>query len=476
MKKRLLTLLLLVLAIPAIAVFKEKDLTQTLKVLLYELQQDYQRVSGYNTSSEQRIQQQHKNLVNLVEESNELSIMLYSQPQDYTFDLTYTLHQVTRQYEDFNSSRMPFDQIIANMQVELERYSKLAQTLRNMPPVKVNPALVPQLETVMDSIEVSIDTLLNLPSFALEEGFKMDSLTTVYRDSCLTIAEAMVDHYLESIHKIEEDNKYYTDTDELLKEAYDYAQRRYDVVQRKVFLEGQNNYLRILKTPSRYWRRVVRDAHNKYGVDTEEDKRPESAWQGPIVAAYAFIMLLFMVVAILLANLLVRLPMRWIKPLQKPYFQEHKGMIITLIGILIFVMFTFIGKDEEQLDSVRFIYMASRMMCEFAAMLGAILLSMLIRLDKEQTRHAVAAYLPTLLLGFLVVFFRIIFVPNSILNFFLPPLVLVFTIWQFVVNLVKLRKLPNADRILMWISCVVMAVTTGLAWYGLVMMAVLVLI
>lgn len=473
MKKRFLIALLLVLAVPAVAVFKEKDLTQTLRVLLYELQQDYNKVLNFNAAAEQRIQQQHQELVNLVEDSNELSIMLYSQPQDYTFDLTYALHQVTRKYEDFNASRTPFDQIIANMQVELDRYSKLAQTLRNMPPVKVNPALVPQLESVMDSIDVSIDTLLNLPSFALEEGFKMDSLTTVYRDSCLVIAEAMVDHYLESIQRVEEDSEYYADTDELLKEAYDYAQTRYAEVQKKVFLEGQSDYFTLLQNPGRYWKRAVSDANKKYTL-VGADQQPESGWKGPIVAAYSIIMLFLLGIAILLANILVRLLMRWIKPLQKPYFKEHKGMIITLIGVLIFALISSTRDTDNR--AFQYIAMASGMLSEFAFMLGAILLSMLIRLDKTQTRAAVWAYLPTLILGFLVVFFRTIFVPNSILYVVFPPLVLLFTVWQLVMNLVKNHAIRREDRLILWLSCLVMASSTALAWYGLVMSALLVLI
>ena len=242
MKKRILTALLLVLlAIPAIAVFKEKDLKQTLLVLLSELNADYDNVVRRNEAGAARIKAQHQKLLNLVEQSNELSLMLYSQPQNYTFDLTYALHQVTDQYEKFDSNRLPFDEIIQNMTIELDRYSKLAQTLRNMPPVKINSSMVPQLTSVMDTIDVTIDTLLHLPSFALKEGFMMDSTTTFIRDSCLVLAEAMVDHYLESIHQIEVDSEDYADTDELLKEAYDYAQARYQVVQRKVFLEGQRN-------------------------------------------------------------------------------------------------------------------------------------------------------------------------------------------------------------------------------------------
>ena len=199
-KKSIIAVIAIALAaIPAVAVFKEKDLKQTLLVLLSELSDDYENVVRRSAASAQRIKSQHQNLVHLVEQSNELSLMLYSQPQNHTFDLTYALHQVTDQYEKFDSNRLPFDEIIQNMSIELDRYSKLAQTLRNMPPVKIDPSLVPQVNGVFDTLSVKVDTLLHLPSFALKEGFQMDTETAEVRDSCLFYAEAMVEHYIASI-------------------------------------------------------------------------------------------------------------------------------------------------------------------------------------------------------------------------------------------------------------------------------------
>ena len=476
MKKRILTALLLVLlAIPAIAVFKEKDLKQTLLVLLSELNTDYDNVVRRNEAGAARIKAQHQKLLNLVEQSNELSLMLYSQPQNYTFDLTYALHQVTDQYEQFDANRMPFDEIIQNMTIELDRYSKLAQTLRNMPPVKINNSMVPQLSTVMDTIDVKIDTLLHLPSFALKEGFRMDSTTTVIRDSCLYFAEAMVDHYLETIHQIEVDSEDYADTDELLKEAYDYAQARYQVVQRKVFLEGQRNYFTVLKSFGRNVKRAFSDLTLKYSPGAVDDKGTYSAWRGPIVAGYAFVMLVILIVAMIIATFVVKLTVKKVKFFQMPYFQQHKGMLIALTGVVIFsiiILFNAHSKDGTE----TFINLASRMMGEYAWLLAAIFTSMLIRLDEFQTKPALRAYLPSLIFAFILVFFRIIFIPNSALNLVFPLLALLFTVWQCVVNFRNLEKVPRTDRIMLWISCVSMALSTVISWYGLVMMAFVVLI
>lgn len=43
-----------------------------------------------------------------------------------------------------------------------------------------------------------------------------------------------------------EDNEYYETTDKRLKEAYDYARERYKMVQKKIFIEGQDNFWKIL--------------------------------------------------------------------------------------------------------------------------------------------------------------------------------------------------------------------------------------
>jgi len=475
-KKSIIAVIAIALAaIPAVAVFKEKDLKQTLLVLLSELSDDYENVVRRSAASAQRIKSQHQNLVHLVEQSNELSLMLYSQPQNHTFDLTYALHQVTDQYEKFDSNRLPFDEIIQNMSIELDRYSKLAQTLRNMPPVKIDPSLVPQVNGVFDTLSVKVDTLLHLPSFALKEGFQMDTETAEVRDSCLFYAEAMVEHYIASIRQIEEDSEDYSATDKLLKEAYDYAQERYHVVQRKVFLQGQRNYFVVLKGFGRNLSRAVKDLGVKYSAGAVDERGTYSDWRGPIVAIYGFVMLVILIFAMILATFVVKLTVKKVKFFQMPYFQEHKGMLIALTGVVIFsIILLFNSRSVTGNDS--FINLASQMMGEYAWLLAAIFTSLLIRLNEEQTYPALKAYLPTLILAFIVVFFRTIFIPNSALNLVLPILVLLFTAWQFWFNFKFLEKVPRSDRILLWMSAAVMAVSTVISWYGLIMMAVIILI
>jgi uncharacterized membrane protein YfcA len=104
--------------------------------------------------------------------------------------------------------------------------------------------------------------------------------------------------------------------------------------------------------------------------------------------------------------------------------------------------------------------MASRLLAEFAWLLAAIFTSMLIRLNGDQSRRTVLVYLPVIVMGLAIIIFRIIFIPNSLINIVFPPLLLVFSVWQAFANRKHSEKLQKADRVYMWISLLVMVIAT----------------
>ena len=120
-KKRLLVLVLaLVALIPAYAVLNEKDLAQTLSVLRYELRSAWLASTERAQRTMSRGARQRAQLVEMMQRSNELSLMLYSQKQDYTFDMTYALNEVSRQYDEFASQKLPFDDIITRLDIDAQ--------------------------------------------------------------------------------------------------------------------------------------------------------------------------------------------------------------------------------------------------------------------------------------------------------------------------------------------------------------------
>ena len=109
---------------------------------------------------------QHKQLVEMTKRCNELALILYSQNQDYTFDMTYALEEVTRQYEDYTKQRMPFDEIVSRLNLEIERYEHLAEALRRLPPI------LDKIDLIPDSLSAVMDTILMRESMHHhEDGF-----------------------------------------------------------------------------------------------------------------------------------------------------------------------------------------------------------------------------------------------------------------------------------------------------------------
>ena len=345
-KKRFLTVLISLLLVigPVWAVFKEDNLNHTLSVLLMELKETYSGLLQFSGSAEKRIEEQHQRLVELIDECNELSVMLYSQASENTFDLTFALNEVTKQYESFKGNNTPYATVKENLTTEMERYNRLVITLRKMPPERTAEEIVQnaQVTVALDSASnalASVDSLiLFAPEFARNEyDMKMDSATVAVRDSCLFVAEQIVAYYWEQLQQIDRDNEYYEQTDERLRGAYDYAQERYAAVQQKLFVKGQGNYFKTLKRfPSRFTRAVA-DVRSRYSLNVNRSEQAvESSWRGPIVYFYSFMLLFVLGLATLISTLIVNRGLIRSRMGKTEWFREHKGMVIAMLGVFLF--------------------------------------------------------------------------------------------------------------------------------------------
>ena len=245
MKKiRIVTAFLLVmfLAQPAWAVFYEKDMKTTLSLLLQELKQTQEKFRSFNAAPRPASQQQQRSsrrgfqrvdLDELTEQCNALSLMLYSQSSyNFTFDLTYALDQVTKQYDEFNTKVQPFEQRLSMMQAGEDRYTRLINTLQQMP----------------DNPEYN-----------------------AVRDSCIIVAEEMAAFYGQSLGRLEKENERYQALKIQLDDAFEYAQKSFEEVQQRIFLKGQPGLWRMIQMRSFYFPRLRQEVTEKYGsTDSSE--------------------------------------------------------------------------------------------------------------------------------------------------------------------------------------------------------------
>ena len=484
-KKRLLVpVLALAALIPAYAVLNEKDLAQTLSVLRYELRSAWLASAERSKRTLERGSRQRAQLVEMMQRSNELSLMLYSQKQDYTFDMTYALNEVSRQYEDFSAQKLPFDDIITRLDIDIDRYDRLVTTLKRLPPAQLMAYRDSTGQLVYldrDAYRHRRDSLRQvrgeravrraMDTTGRTRPFMLDSLGQIDRDSCIFYAESLLEACRMQKEQLVRDSTHYSETAALLKSSYDYAQQRYKTVQNRIFIEGQTAYGALLKNFPRYWQQATRDAIDKYSPNALGDVT--SQWRGPMVTAFSVFLLFYMLISAVLAIALVAFLTRKVAFFKKERFTNHRFETTLITAVVIFALSIMIASWASKQN---FFAMASKLMVEFAWMLAAILISLVIRLRGEAIRKGIRLYVPILLLSFIVISLRVAFVPNSLLNIIFPPLLLIFTAAQAWTLFRNKKDLPAWDVAYGWVSLLVLVATSIIALRGFVLLGIQLLI
>ena len=471
-KKFIAAALALLVIIPAFAVLSEKDLAHTLSVLRYELSASYRNSERMASRMRGSGERQHARLVRMMQQSNELSLMLYSQKQDYTFDMTYALNEVSRQYDEFSARKMPFDDIIKRLDIDIDRYTRLIHTLKSLPPSTTVEYLdsLGNVVTLDASVHVSRHSGLERRYGKRENAFQLDSLGQSDRDSCIFYAQGLLDISMAQKERLVADSTHYQQTAGMLKSAYDYAQERYKTVQNKIFIDGQTDYVSLLKSFKRYWRQASMDAKDKYSLNRNV---VHSQWRGPMVVGFAVFVLFWLVIAIVVSMVLVRILTKKVQLFKKDRLLKNKFTTTLIFTVIIFALSIMLA---SAFSTQHFFSMAAKILVEFAWMLAAIFVSLIIRVKEDSVRKGIRLYLPTLLMCFIIISFRIAFIPNSLINIIFPPILLIFTIFQGWM-LKRFRKaLPQSDFIFGSVSMLVMVATTLIAFCGYVLLGVQLLI
>ena len=492
-RKRTLILLSLLVAWPALAVFNEKDLGQTLSVLRFELGQEYAKMTTSQDRIKSRVSSQHARMVDMIKKCNELALMLYSQNQDCTLDMTYALGEVTREYEQFNARKMPFDEIVSRFDVEMDRYSRLIESLRRLPPE------LPYIQGLPDSLAFhgdslylarkdhldadelfgeehmhEMDSLAQIAAQAQKSAFFLDEQGQSDRDSCLVYALSLLKMYSAAKDHVLHDSDHYQETSLRLKESYDYAQARYKVLQRRMFTQTQGNYFRTLMHLRPSATRAWQDAREKYTQTYSiGGERFYSEWRGPIVSGFLIIVLLFIGLASLLTMLIIRLLRKYVPRMQTEAFRLRTPCIAILCGMLVFGIT--IGIATTVMKN-HFFQVSSGLLLLFTWLASIILLSLLVRMKPEAIRAAMKLYAPVIVLGLVVITMRIIFIPNRMMNLLIPPVFLGFFVWQLIAYRRFLPKVELSDKILNGITLGVLFVVMVMAWVGYVFLSMQVVV
>lgn len=498
MKKLLVFIILLATCLmPVHAVLKEKDLARTLGVLKAELQVKYEQQQSFMAMYEQQGTQQHQQLVSYMHQCEQIGLMLYSQTTDNTFDMAYACQQATDLYHDLHNrdSKMhQYDKIIARVKQELERYDALIQSLKSMPPVDKADAdsVLTENDSILmqaiDSLQEKKDSLLEVREgmekeelMILEHGGPEDEAESNVplflsgqqlkdRAECLKYAETLRENLQIFLEKLDAENTYYKSVSAKVEELNEFARGRYKLLQDNIFVNGGENYFKILRSLPMQIMRVKGAVESKYKPFAGHEQT-FSEWRGAMVLFISVFLVLYLALSLLVSYVILRwlLPKRW----RGEEFKLKRRMLNNVVGIALFaVIVMFVRSLSER----NFIQMGTAQIINMAWLMEVIFLSLYIRLKGEQMRHASRIYMPLMLLSFVVILFRIVLIPNSVVNLIFPPVLLGFCIWQWRVSKRHREQLPMLDIMYMHATSLVMIVACVASWGGFSLMAVQIMI
>ena len=385
-KSILIILWMVFCAIPSHAVLKEKDISSTLSILRTELtnyHMELERQSGMMQAQQERVR---TNIMQVLNQSNQNSLMLYSQKEDYIFDLTYACHEATEQYHRFQSQVMPFNEYIQKNRTELARYDSLIQNLSMMPP-QMLPA------------KAQID-----------------------RNVCLTLAINIYHTLKQNNEQMAEYITYYRMASNHLKELNDYANKRYSEIQNSIFRNGGDNYFKILSQLRSNLQQTEETVTSKY----KPKGKVMSQWDSRMILVLFGSILVYGIIAVLLNLLVIRIIVSRLIKLDRFKSREESFLAKRTCIIMATTVVTFaaiLGALSLTVNQ-NFFIMASGLLMEFTWLLGVILISLLLRLDASQIKSAFRIYSPLMVVGFIVISFRIILIPNDLVNLVFPPILL----------------------------------------------------
>ena len=420
--------------LPSNAVLKEANLDTTLYMLRTELTNYHIDLERQNQAAKAQQLAVIQELISIVKQADQNSIMLYSQRNGYIFDMTYACHEATEQFKKFKSKAVPFRQMIKKNNVEVARFDSLINYLYGM-------------NTMFLSEEAQVN-----------------------RNVDLTLAVNIRRQLVEKQKQLQAYVQAYDRTDRKLQALNDYANRRYEDIQNSIFNNGGDNYLRILRNISMNYKEAKTSVTEKY----KPVPGMMSQWDVRIIFILFGIIIFWGLISIFLNLFTIRIVITQL--MKHGMFENRKESFMAkrpcLIMAMTVVTFAFILGIVRMAVTQNFVIMASQLLVEYSWLVGVILVSILLRVDNDKIKNTFRIYSPLMLVGFIVIVFRIILIPNDLVNLIFPPVLLLCALWQWNVIGRKHNQVLRTDKTYAFISLAVFGASTIFAWTGFTLLAV----
>ena len=429
-----ITILLFFLTLPAAAVLQEDSLKNSLSVLRHELIAQHLEQTKQLNKSRFITEQVTNQMKEIGDKSAQVSLMLYSQKTDNIFDLTYACQQATELWKDFQTKTRPFHDLITESNEEIARYDSLVNVLSTM------------------------------YTFGLTPKMKTD------RNVCLTLAVSIRRMLKGRNDSYQEYIQYYEYSQHQLQALDAYAQKRYEEIQSSIFANGGDNYIKILKAAPYRITHISNTLAEKYTPQNVVMSQWDVKW---IITLFSMI-LIYGLIAILINYISIRFLVTKVMKANRFEQKNHaflakRTCIIMLASVVTFSIVLIIIR---LFSPSNFIHMACSLLLEYTWMLAVIFASLLLRVEGSQTHNAYRIYYPLIAVGFIVITFRIVMLPSSIVTLLFPPLLLLNALWQARMIYKYHKLVPRYDLNFAYFSLLVFIFSLVCSSIGYTMLAV----
>lgn len=413
-------------SLPVVAVEREENLDATITMLTQELTAGDALLERQTMTFDKNREDYLSAYTRMEKDAAELAVVIYSQSTKNVFSLAYNCKQIYELSGLFNRTKYPFKSWSENMTQESERVGQLRSALMDVNPDDLTPESRLARETAI--------------TYCIE---REDAISKY--DDIIKADEAKFDVLGERIKRLDS-----------------YANNRYTDLLLKVFIPSERrSYFERMSGIAEAYGSLANNIEQAYFGD---DKR-QSVWMQSLQvfgnhALWSFLggaLVSWLMVFFLLRKRLERKELS----VKSVYLTIASTLCLTSIALAGFRFFE-LNEFAQGLHTLG---------SEFLLTISVILFSITIRLPKSQLFSSLILYVPMIVLCLVFVVFRLMMVPNIIVNYMLPLLLTFTLLLSFVALLCAGSRASRVDQFYAWSSFLITLLCTLLSFFAMEFLA-----
>ena len=450
---------LYILLISAIGAHSQR----TLGDVEYELHQDMTKAEIELSQYYKDFNSQNEELQAQIRNCNQIRIKFYSCDYDRMFDMTYILHDIQYEYLLLTNRSTTDSEKESLYKRKIRRLYFQLEGLR-----RLNPAL-PEIDVIPDSIrEASSDSLLYLiysdagsSRDVISNWVRMDSTAIRQRNNCIRYGLRLIAIYKTHLRYDSIMCHRYSILRRDFQKTYDDALASFKLLQHDIIFKHNTPYISTIRNAKQIFENTVKQEIERY---REWDKHNNGGFIG------SWVLILIAVIGFLLALLIVYAISYFTrnKPNTLVRFKRNKRLWIwTITNLIWFILIEL----SMTLAPSNFIMAGGVTVTVFLVFLLAIRLSNIVVGSAEYPYETLRMYNPVTAMAFLLMMFRLFFVPDQLLAMLLFPFSVGLLVWQMVCLSKYWAKINRLDSITGLITSIVLLVMAVTSFFGYIYMA-----